>query len=236
MGTVRALRKTALYLVLPVFAVLVFGIGGAGYSVAADGKGVFNAKKCGSCHQTKGPATEKTFADQAKKKGPELWYAGSKFKLSWLEGWLAKPTPIRPLQYNSDKKKNKDNHAKLSGGDAKAVATYLMTLTAKETPSGVIKGKKASPKAKLAFQKKYGCIACHTISKRGKKLGGLSGPDLSSAGERLNGDWVYSYLKEPKVYKPVKKMPIFAGIINDAEMKLIALFVATQKVKKKKKK
>ena len=31
-------------------------------------------------------------------------------------------------------------------------------------------------------------------------------------------------------------MPIFAGIINDAEMKLIALFVATQKVKKKKKK
>ncbi|MBI3755558.1 MAG: cytochrome c [Deltaproteobacteria bacterium] len=194
----------------------------------ADGKGIFTSKNCGSCHQTEGPATEKTFDDQLKKKGPELWYSGSKFKKEWLVEWLEKPTTIRLLKYNSVTEKNTEKHPALSKSEAGEVAGYLMTLTAKEAAAaGVTEA--STPMGKNLFQKKYGCVGCHSVKAGAQKVGGVSGPDLSEAGKRLNGNWVYAYLKEPKVFKPVKRMPVFVGIINDNEMKTVAGFVAAQK-------
>ena len=70
-------------------------------ATSAAGKKIFQAKKCQACHYTKGPAREKTIADQLAKKGPELWYAGSKFQKAWLKKWLQNPKPIRPMKYNS---------------------------------------------------------------------------------------------------------------------------------------
>lgn len=67
----------------------------------AAGDAVFKDKNCGSCHYTAGPAREKSIADQLAKKGPELWYAGSKFQKPWLLAWLQDPKPIRELKYNS---------------------------------------------------------------------------------------------------------------------------------------
>lgn len=199
-----------------------------GYANAADGQKMFDAKKCGNCHQIQGPATEKTFDDQLKKNGPELWYSGSKFKKEWLVEWLEKPTTIRPLKYNSISEKNTEKHAALSKKEAEDVAGYLRTLTAKETAAVGVK-EALTPQGKNLFIKRYGCVGCHTLKAGAGKVGGVSGPDLSEAGKRLKGDWVYAYLKEPKVFKPVKRMPVFVGIINDNEMKMIAGFVAGQK-------
>ncbi len=206
---------------------------GVSFAGPKEGEAIFKKQNCGKCHQTKGPATEKTFKDQMKKKGPELWYAGDKFKKDWLEEWLANPTIIRPLKYNSITEKNTGGHPALSKSQAKDVAAYLLTLKSGAVKEGVVK-EKSSPRAKLSFKKKYGCIGCHTIKKgKKKKIGGITGPDLSEAGKRLKGDWVYMYLKKPKLFKPVKRMPIFSGIINDAEMKALAGFVASQGRKKK---
>ncbi len=63
---------------------------------AAAGKGAFEAKGCSGCHYTEGPAKEKTIDDQLAKKGPELWYAGSKFQKYWLSAWLVDTKLIRP--------------------------------------------------------------------------------------------------------------------------------------------
>src|SRR3989304_6454029 len=65
-----------------------------------EGKKAFEAGKCASCHQIAGPASEKSIKDQLSKKGPELWYSGSKFRAGFLEKWLANPLPIRPPVYN----------------------------------------------------------------------------------------------------------------------------------------
>ena len=194
---------------------------------AAKGKGVFEAKKCGgACHDTQGPATEKTFADQLKKKGPELWYAGNKLKKEWMEKWLQDPAVIRPLEYNSIEKKNPGNHPKLSKAEADEVAEYLMTLTSKDVESGVIQANK-NIQGKQAFEKKQACQACHQIEKTGKVIGGLVAPSLVKAGERLQGDWIYAYLKKPKVFKPVKRMPVYEGYLSDVDMKNIAALIAS---------
>ena len=60
---------------------------GQGAPALADttaGKTAFAAKGCNACHYTDGPAKEKTIDDQLAKKGPELWYAGSKFQKKFL--------------------------------------------------------------------------------------------------------------------------------------------------------
>ncbi len=197
-------------------------------ATANEGKDIFKSQNCANCHYTEGPAQEKTIADQLAKKGPELWYAGSKFQGEWLEAWLQEPTIIRPMQYNSLTEKNTDDHPKLAATDAKTVAGFLMTLTSDEVEAGAIKPKK-SPKGKLIFNKKMPCGGCHQYLNRKKVKGGMTGPTLVGAKKRLNPDWIYAYLKNPKVFKPVKMMPVFNGYLRDKDMKSVSAYVANFK-------
>ena len=195
----------------------------------AAGKAAFEVKGCSGCHYTDGPAKEKSIADQLAKKGPELWYAGSKFQAAWLKGWLQDPKPIRHLAYNSLTKKNAGDHPKLSGGDAGNVADFLMSKTTSEVKAGVIKPKK-SLKGKKIFTKKMPCTGCHqSASKKGKVTGGFSGPTLVGVGKRLNPDWIYAYLKNPSHFKPFKAMPTFAGILKDKDLKNVSKHVSNLK-------
>ena len=195
----------------------------------AAGTKVFAAKGCNDCHYTKGPAKEKTIADQLAKKGPELWYAGSKFQKKWLGAWLKDPKPIRYLKYNSLTEKNPGDHPKLGGGDAANVTDFLMTLTSKAVKAGKVKPKK-NPKGRLIFTKKMPCSGCHGYpARKGKYAGGRSGPTLVGAGKRLNPDWIFAYLKNPLVFKPVKAMPTFSGLLREKDMLNVARHVASFK-------
>lgn len=195
----------------------------------AEGKSVFTSKNCGGCHLTTGPNTDKTFEDKLKRKGPDLWFAGSKFKLDWLEAWLQNPKPIRQMEYNSIEKKNPGNHPKLSDKDAHQVAEYLNTLKSKDVAEKVIEDGKPNIQGKIVFEKKQGCYGCHPVMKAGKVVGGLSGPSFVDAGKRLRGDWIYAYLKNPKALIPVKRMPTYDGILNDNDMKAVAQYITTFK-------
>jgi mono/diheme cytochrome c family protein len=186
-------------------------------------------KDCASCHYTVGPAREKTIADQLAKKGPELWYAGSKFQKAWLVAWLQDPKPIRPLKYNSLTEKNPNNHPKLSAGDAATVTDFLMGLTVADSNAVIIKPKK-DPKGRSIFTKKMPCSGCHQYpGRKGAVQGGKTGPSLVGAGSRLNHNWIYAYLAHTTVYKPVRDMPDFAGIINPKSMEKVAAYVANFK-------
>ena len=194
----------------------------------AAGEQAFQGNGCLDCHYTDGPAKEKTIADQLAKKGPELWYAGSKLQRPWLEAWLQDPQPIRPMKYNSLTETNAGDHPKLAAGDAADVADYLMTLTSADVEAGVIKPKK-SPKGRLIFTKKMPCSGCHQYPARKKVSGGRNGPSLVGAAERLNPDWIFAYLLKPEMFKPVKAMPVFVGLLSEKDMKNVAAYVANFK-------
>jgi mono/diheme cytochrome c family protein len=199
---------------------------------SAAGDAIFETKGCGGCHYTDGPAKEKTIDDQLAKKGPELWYAGSKFQKDWLAAWLADPKPIRPLKFNSLTEENPGDHPKLDDADAAAVTDFLMSLTSDEVAAGKVKPKK-NPKGRQIFVKKMPCSGCHQYTGRKKKVsGGRSGPSLVDAGVRLNPDWILAYLQKPKAFKPVKAMPIFVGLLSDKDMKNVARHIASFKPKK----
>ncbi|MBI5644382.1 MAG: c-type cytochrome [Deltaproteobacteria bacterium] len=204
-------------------SVLFASSSGAG---VAEGKKAFQVKKCAACHQIEGPAREKTIQDQLARKGPELWYAGSKFKPEFLKNWLANPKPIRPLEYNSLTKKNAGDHVRLAASEAADMAGYLMSLKSADVKEGAVQPKD-NPKGRAIFIKKQACYGCHEVTVRGNTAGGLSGPTLTGASARLNPDWIYAYLVNPRVFKPVKDMPNYAGILNDQEMKDLAAYIGS---------
>jgi len=194
-------------------------------SYAAGGDAIFK-KSCTSCHYTDGPAKEKTIADQLAKKGPELWYAGSKFQKPWLVAWLQNPKAIRPLKYNSLTDRNSLDHPKLSAGDAAAVTDFLMGLKSPEVKAGAIQPKE-SAQGKNIFAKKAPCGGCHEYPVKGEVRGGKSGPSLAGASKRLNPDWIYAYLANIKAFKPVRDMPDFGSVLNKRDLESIASYVAS---------
>lgn len=224
-------------------AVVLSGIAGAFVALPAqsspeEGKKIFTAKQCGACHQTAGPSKVKSIGDRLEQKGPDLWFAGSKFKAAWLREWLAKPTPIRGTEWGA-LEIGSNQHVRLSEPEAKAVAAYLMTLTDEYMKRGVVKERKRMPRskrmrAKRLFEQKQACYSCHkTPVKRGKKVrrivGGFTGPTFVGAGKRLKGDWIYSFLKEPQTYAPFGRMPVYgdqaATKFSDKDLKLLAQYI-----------
>lgn len=211
---------------LSAFLALALLFPGRVHAGAAEGKKAFEARKCASCHQAAGPASEKTIKDQLAKKGPELWYSGSKFKAGFLEKWLADPKPIRPMAYNSITERNRGDHPRLSGQEATDVAAWLMSLKSADVKPVGIRALD-NPKGRIAFVRRHSCYGCHQVRTRGNIVGGFSGPSLADASERLNPDWIYAYLSKPAAFKPVKMMPVYAGILSDAEMKGLAAYVGS---------
>jgi Cytochrome c len=116
-----------------IFAVLL-GISGA---AAADG-GMLQ-KNCTACHNVTGPAAQ-TLKELSTRKGPDLFYAGNKYRQEWLVSWLQKPQRIRPAgMFYGDHIKHGaksdeidtatlTDHVALSKADAAAVAAELMLL------------------------------------------------------------------------------------------------------------
>lgn len=173
---------------------------------------------CAACHALVKPTN--TSLDRIwTRKGPDLWYAGSKFNSDWLVAWLQNPTPIRPAGYPYFKTvmKGTDHdvpdpskiipHPKLDKAAAEAAAAALMKLKAPADllPAGTFKGDTAGARmGKMSFEKLRGCIACHQ-GEDGK--GGFSGPELSDAGVRLQPDFIAAYTANPQSFDPHIWMP-----------------------------
>jgi mono/diheme cytochrome c family protein len=220
-------------------AVLVFIVGPQD-AYGVDGKAIV-ADQCTSCHNVIGPAP-KTFEAILKRRAPDLFYAGSKFNRSWLVEWLQNPTPIRQagvVYLNHIATRNgKDGIAvdsvkpcavKLSPEAAAETANYLMTLKDKSIKTGIIDPAKgfSKPKAVRLFRKQLPCVGCHTVKWGKRVIGGISGPNLSGAGKRLNPDWVYARIENPQYWDPKTWMP---GIeMSHTKRELLTLFIASMK-------
>jgi len=203
---------------LHIFAALSLGFIAAPLAAWAGNGADILKSQCISCHATVKP--EKPGLDHIwERKGPDLYYAGSKFNKPWLVKWLQDPVRIRPAGefYRKhvkpgDKEDVVDEstltpHMKLSKTDAEAVADALMALTgpAGLVNKGAFKGEKVSmAMGGMFFNKLRGCGACH-MAKPG--TGGLSGPELYTGGERLQADYIYSYIKDPQKFDPGVWMP-----------------------------
>ena len=175
-------------------------------------------KNCTSCHNISGPVAQ-TLKEAFAKKGPDLSYAGNKYRQEWIESWLQNPVRIRPagMVYGDHIKAGAKSdeidlstlttHVAISKADATAVAAELMKL---KPHDDLISKEKIEPGTitKLAgemnFDKFWGCMACHLIE---PEFGGLSGPELYTAGKRLQPEFMASFIRNPQAWEPRTWMP-----------------------------
>jgi len=192
-------------------------LGVAGAVCAADGRALLE-QQCAGCHNLTGPAPS-TLEQLWARKGPDLFYAGNKYREAWLKTWLQAPTRIRPAgEFYVDHIRrgpkgdeidsaSLPTHPQLSAADAEAVAKELMRLRPLDRLTAAEKiepGSISRTMGEMAFDKFLGCMACHEIE---PGYGGLSGPELYTAGRRLQPEFMASYIRSPQAWDPKIWMP-----------------------------
>ncbi len=186
--------------------------------------------KCDQCHRV-------SISDDEKNEAPDLFYAGEKFQESWLREFLTNPNNIRPNGYSGrndfPKAIEPKAHPALNAKVADAVANVLLTL--KLQPAGksiefgepLTRGKKV--RAKILFERNFSCSACHKgINLARKPHGGVSGPSLFNAGNRLQQQWIFDWLKSPEKYRKKGRMPRFQ-LDDETAIKLVKYIMTLKK-------
>ena len=193
---------------------------------AEDGAALL-AQRCASCHRLAGPAPA-TLAELWARKGPDLFYAGSKYRADWIGAWLQKPVRIRPAgEFYADHLHRGEKgdiidestipvHPALSAAEAQAATGALMRLKAHDdliAAEKVEDGSISKSFGEMTFDKFLGCMACHEIE---PGFGGDSGPELYTAARRLTPAFIASYIRSPQAWDPKTWMP--NKKVNDANI------------------
>src|SRR6185436_12413994 len=175
----------------------------------AHGEWLFQELGCHGCHLTEG------YEELAKENGvssigPSLRRIGAKVDPGWLVRWVHNPHEFRP--------RTRMPNFMFSDQQATQIAAFLLAATkdnsaawvnehpAPDVPTGadaVAKGK--------AVVDSVGCRACHALSP--DEVAGQLGadkniaPNLSSVAEKTDARWMYHWVKNPRGYSDVARMP-----------------------------
>lgn len=199
---------------LPALALL---IAGALQTAAADGMSLLE-RDCAACHNLTGPAPT-TLQALWDRRGPDLFYAGNKYRGEWLEEWLQNPVRVRPagMYYGSHVRRGDardeidertfEDHPALDAAAAAQATAALMSLRANShlvTEGEYQSGSISLSSGEMLFDKFRGCMGCHEIE---PGYGGLSGPEVYTAARRLQADYMISYMRDPQAWDPRTFMP-----------------------------
>jgi len=225
--------KTLLWFI-PIYVGLTIS-----FSAHAGGIELLEKHACASCHALTGPAP--TTLDQLwQRKGPDLFYAGNKYRQEWIEQWLQQPTRIRPAgmfymnhitpgpKRNMVDESTLKQHIQLNQHDAKAIAETLANM---KSHTALIQTEKHNgsispgPLGEMMFDKIYGCMACHQIE---PGFGGMSGPEVYTAGKRLKPEYMLSYIRNPQAWDPKIWMPN-AHLPDNNKQKLVNYMIKLSK-------
>jgi mono/diheme cytochrome c family protein len=169
--------------------------------------------RCFSCHRINGRG-----GDMA----PDLSWEGSAVQRKWLADFLHNPETLRPALIRRMPKFN------LSDAEINTLTDYIMTVyqtptvdrdaTVNITPALVETGRQL-------FYGKYSCQSCHIVDPQKDK--GYIGPALWSVGARLNGSWIYAWMKDPQRLRPGSMEP--NQRMSDDDAKALTAFLSSLK-------
>ena len=158
-----------------------------GAPILSEGKNLFLKLGCHGCHLALGFETED-------KVGPRLTRINSKVNPSWLYRWVQDPREYLPKTRMPD--------FGFSKKEALAVTAYLVAASDKEYKLPV-QFKGGTPANGKKLFESVGCQACHTLNGKGEKFA----PDLSNIGNKVNVNWLVSWIDNPAHYNNRSKMP-----------------------------
>lgn len=171
------------------------------------GASLFQNSGCLGCHKVDinqladaaGPSA-RVVEKPAPKAGPDLDRVAEKIQPAWLVGWLQ-----NPQSHSLDARMP---NLGLKKDEAMSIATYLLTQRGNVHASN--SGESSIPTAqRLALGRKLtvnlGCLGCHTVRGEGASVG----PELTNIRTKVNAEWLYGWIANPKSYFPNSRMPVF---------------------------
>ncbi|MBI3766398.1 MAG: c-type cytochrome [Ignavibacteriales bacterium] len=182
------------------------------------GKQILSEAGCFGCHEIKG------FTDLAKI-GPELNQLGAKTKAEWLFRWIRNPKDYNPHTRMPNFRFNDDQ--------AGAIVAYLWSVSKDASyhlQHGISAGGNAAHGKELV--ETIGCKGCHVVGDdtRMRQERGFSydvAPELTRAGSKLDPDWMFEWIKNPRQYRPTTRMPNLR--LTDQEARDVVAYLVTLK-------
>src|SRR5438128_1415078 len=191
------------------------------------GERLFEQLGCHGCHLTEG------YEELAKIGGvtsiaPSLRRIGAKVDHGWLVRWIKNPHEFRP--------RTRMPNFMFDEEQAVQIAAFLLSdtkqpseewLAAHPAPAGAA-GTELAAKGK-ALVESIGCRGCHAITE--DEVAGQLGankdiaPNLAKVAETTDARWIYHWLKNPRGYSAVARMPSLR--LSDDEARAIAAYLAT---------
>ncbi len=151
------------------------------------GKQLFVKLGCHGCHLADGYSKEA-------KVGPALMKVASKVNPSWLYRWVKNPRGYLPNTRMPD--------FGFNDKDALAVTAYLLASSDKAYKPFYKFEAGDAENGKKQFET-VGCQACHQLEGKGEAFG----PNLDNIGNKVNSDWLVSWVGNPAHYSEKSKMP-----------------------------
>jgi mono/diheme cytochrome c family protein len=189
---------------------------------AALGGKIFIAQNCVACHR------HAAFSFLAIKNGPDLSNQGARVKKEWLDTYLKTPQPLRPFGFYPGSGSRMPDFG-LADAEVAVLSDYLQKQ--KRVADTTFQPRKLSAfsmnKAQTLLREKLSCLGCHQLGNDGGRIG----PDLSSLKNRLQPDFVYQFIQNPRAHQPETVMP---KILMPAKtLELIANFLLQQEMPKR---
>ncbi|MBI2618717.1 MAG: c-type cytochrome [Ignavibacteriales bacterium] len=175
---------------------------------------------CYGCHEIKG------YTDLPKL-GPVLNALPAKTTPEWIFRWVRNPKEYNPH--------TRMPNFQFSDEDAEAVTAYLVSIGRESDykyagPRGSYAGGNAV-RGKETFEA-VGCQACHVLGddtavreERGTSYD--TAPELTHVGSKVNPDWLFDWLKNPRHYSVDARMPSLR--LSDMEARNLVAYLMSQK-------
>ncbi len=168
---------------------------------AALGRQIFYALHCVACHK------QSSIVVWKHKDVPDLSFEGARVRPEWLVAYLRAPQPIRPFGfYPGSGSRHPD--FQLSEREVETLTAYLAqrkgifdSLPRSFQPRPLLAF--SMDKAEKLLKDKVPCLGCHRLGAEG----GIVGPDLSAVRERLQPQFVYQMVRDPRSVMPETVMP-----------------------------
>jgi mono/diheme cytochrome c family protein len=155
-------------------------------------------------------AAEKKASEEAERKSEELKKDVDVDESAYAEEQAAMVQAKKEL----DTAQTALNHFSTRPGKGVSIARPNLTTPPAQLDQQIERGKRL-------YENKYGCNACHSLNGEGGKIG----PTLDRAGFRLNGTWIYRWIKNPQAMDPATRMPALG--LSDEDAKAVTLFMTT---------
>ncbi|MFQ5707266.1 MAG: c-type cytochrome [bacterium] len=174
---------------------------------------------CYGCHEIAG-------YEKARRIGPPLNSVLSKTTPNFIYRWVRDNKSFR--------KHTRMPNPQFTHAEALAVTAYIVDIN-KSSDYQVPKapaGGNAERGRKLVST--IGCKGCHVITEKDREVRKTDvsydfAPELTRVGSKLNRDWLYAWIKNPKQYNPDTPMPRLR--LTDSEARDIVAYLMTRKEK-----